>query len=58
MLIKMIAKLLLKTVADAFLSRDVVSVTQFEMIICGESEYGHRSMQLISGIEMTCRLFM
>ena len=48
-----IAKLLLKTAADAFLSRDDVSVTQFEMIVCGESEYGHRGMQLISGIETT-----
>ena len=48
-----IAKLLLKTAADAFLSREGGSITQFEMIACSESEYGRRGMQLISGIETT-----
>ena len=48
-----VAKLFLKTAADAFLSREGGSITQFETIACGESEYGHCGMQLISGIETT-----
>ena len=48
---EVIAKLLLKAMADSYVTDETIQVTEIEMLCCDGGEYGHHGLQLVAGIE-------
>ena len=47
-----IAKLLLKAMAESYIADETIQETRIEMLCCDGGEYGHHGLQMITGVEV------
>ena len=48
-----IARLLIRVTAEAYLANEAIDVTKIEMLCCDGGEYGGQGLQVVSGVEAT-----
>ena len=53
-----IAKLLLKAMADSYVADKDIQETQIEMLCCDGGDYGHHGLQMVAGVEAKPPLFI